>query len=129
METETETEIDTQTDRYRQTDPDRKVQTDKQTNRRTGRQTDRRTDGRTDGRTDRQTDRHLLGGVPAYVHRHSQGDLGGLVREAGDEAVLLHMISAIEEPYACAKGRRRGRLVIFLMCSIDFTRCVTLRTK
>lgn len=36
-------------------------------------------------------------GLPVYIHRHSQGDLGGLVRELGDEPLLLHMVRIIED--------------------------------
>lgn len=42
-------------------------------------------------------------GLPVYVYRHSQGDLGGLVRELGDEPVLLHMVRMIEDSFLEAR--------------------------
>jgi len=52
-------------------------------------------------------------GLPVYVHRHSQGDLGGMVREVGQEPMLLYMVSQIEDQFACAHTRmlKTGRCI------------------
>lgn len=44
-------------------------------------------------------------GLPVFVQRHSQGDAGGIVREAGQEALLLHLVSGIEYQLSEAKAR------------------------
>jgi len=44
-------------------------------------------------------------GLPVYLHRDSQSDLGGIVREVGNEALLLHLIHAIEDQFSQARAR------------------------
>jgi len=44
-------------------------------------------------------------GMTVILHRHSQADLGGLVREVGSEPLLLYMVSMIEGQFEVARAR------------------------
>jgi len=44
-------------------------------------------------------------GLPVYVQRECQADIGGIVREAGEEALLLYMLSIIEDQLEQADKR------------------------
>jgi len=44
-------------------------------------------------------------GLPVYVHRFSQGDPGGLVRELGEEALVLRVLQVLEDSFAVAQAR------------------------
>jgi len=52
-------------------------------------------------------------GMPVYLYRFSQGDPGGIVREAGEETLLLHMVNALETSFEEAQARmlQTGRLI------------------
>lgn len=43
-------------------------------------------------------------GLPVMLSRHSQADLGGLMREIGDEPLLLRMVSILEDCFAEAQA-------------------------
>jgi len=44
-------------------------------------------------------------GLPVYIHRHSTGDVGGVVSEIGSESLLLYLVSNIEDQLERAHQR------------------------